>query len=223
MLDNRPHEGAVPPEPGMNNSETTWDAVLEFGSREELAQRLSLVPPSDTARGFIFTTTLDAVRSEADEAVLKRCLDVTAGGSFVPFYNYPVRSLLCLFYTAAWELSDKHGGFERAMWYLGSRSAPNFLQSTVGKMLLTLSGASVKQLLNHIPATYPTIYNHGSCSLGWTEPGSSQLCLHGNLLPPPFIEGAVFQVLRAVRPSGRLSVQVRRVAPKENVLTVSWE
>jgi hypothetical protein len=41
-------------------------------------------------------------------------------------------------------------------------------------------------------------------------------------MPPPFIEGAVFHVLQVVQTSG-LIVQVRRVAPRENLLTVSWE
>lgn len=206
----------------MSDSDIAQDVVLQLGSREELAQRLSLVPPGDTARGFVFTTTLNAVRSEAGEAVLKRCVEAAEGGPFIPFFNYPIRSLLRLFYAAAWELSNKRGGFERAMWHLGARSAPEFLQSIVGKTLLSLSGASVKRLVDGIPVAYPTIYGHGSCSLSWMEENSGEIRLHGNLLPAPFIEGAVFHVLRAHQPSG-LVVQVRRVAPTENVLTVSWE
>ncbi|MCY1074406.1 TIGR02265 family protein [Archangium lansingense] len=206
----------------MSDSDTARDVVLEFGSREELAQRLSLAPPRDMARGFIFTTTLNAVRNEAGEAVLKRCTEAAEGETFIPFFNYPIRSLLRLFYTAAWELGARHGGFERAMWHLGARSAPEFLQSVVGKTLLSLAGANVKRLVDGIPVAYPTIYSHGSCLLSWTEENSGQLRLHGNLLPAPFIEGAVFHVLRALHPSA-LFVQVRRTAPMENVLTLSWE
>ncbi|PTL83170.1 TIGR02265 family protein [Vitiosangium sp. GDMCC 1.1324] len=207
----------------MNDSDTTTrDAVLALGSHEELAQRLNLVPSRDMARGFVFITTLNAVRSEAGEAVLKRCATAAEGGSFIPFFNYPIRSLLRLFYTAAWELSGKYGGFERAMWHLGARSAPDFMKSAVGKMLMALSGTNVKQLISGIPVAYPTVYDHGSCTLVWTGTTSGQLHLHGNLLPPPFIEGAVVHVLQAVHPQG-LFVQVRRVAPTKNVLTVSWE
>ncbi|HZH18513.1 MAG TPA: DUF2378 family protein [Archangium sp.] len=95
---------------------------MTFGSPEELEQRLNLIPSGDMARGFVFTTSLEAVRSEADEAVGER---------------------------------------------------------------------------------------------------SGRLHLQGNLLPPPFIEGAVLHVCQAVHGS-ELTVQVRRVAPRENVLTISW-
>jgi uncharacterized protein (TIGR02265 family) len=195
---------------------------LTFGSREELEQRLGLVPPGDRVRGFVFTTTLDAVREEADEAVLKRCIEAAEGDSFVPFFNYPMRSLLRLFYAAAWELSGNHGGFERAMWHLGARSAPDFLRSAVGRMLLAMSGMDVKRLIAGIPVAYPTVYDHGSCTVSWTGARSGRLLLQGNLMPPPFIEGAVLHVLQVVHSSGVL-VQVRRVAPRENELTVSWE
>nr|QKW93728.1 hypothetical protein [Vitiosangium cumulatum] len=204
----------------MIDSNTTRNVVLAFGSHEELAQRLSLVPSRDTARGFVFTTALNAVRGDAE--ILKHCIKAAEGGPFIPFFNYPIRSLLRLLYTAAWELSGKYGGFERAMWHLGARSAPDFLQSAVGKMLIALSGTSVKQLVGGIPVAYPTVYDHGSCTVSWTGAKTGQLHLQGNLLPPPFIEGAVFHVLRAVSPSPLL-VQVQREAPTENVLTVSWE
>jgi uncharacterized protein (TIGR02265 family) len=205
----------------MYDRDTPHDVVPPLGSHAELAQRLSLVPPGDTARGFLFSTTLRVVRDEAGESVMERCITAAEGGSFIPFYNYPVRTLVRLFYTAAWELSGKRGGFERAMWHLGARSAPDFLQSTVGKALLSLSSTNVKRLVDGIPVAYPTIYGHGSCALSWTGPKSGQLLLLGNLLPPPFIEGAVFQVLQATRVSG-LVVRARRVAATENMLTVSW-
>jgi uncharacterized protein (TIGR02265 family) len=201
---------------------TTHEVVPALGSHEELEQCLSRVPPGDTARGFVFTTTLKAVRDDAEGASLERCITAAEGGSFIPFFNYPMRSLLRLFYTAAWELSGKRGGFERAMWHLGARSAPDFLQSTVGRALLTVSGASIKRLVGGIPVAYPTIYGHGSCKLNWTGEKSGQLHLQDNLLPPPFIEGAMLHVLQATRVAG-LSVQVRRVAPTENVMTVSWD
>jgi uncharacterized protein (TIGR02265 family) len=195
---------------------------LTFGSREELEQRLRLVPPGDTARGFVFTTTLSAVRNEVEEAGLRRCIVAAEGSSFVPVFRYPIRSLLRLFYAAAWELSGRYGGFEKAMWHVGARSAPDFLRSAVGKMLLAMSGMDVKRLIGGIPVAYPTVYDHGSCTLSWTGARSGQLHLQGNLLPPPFIEGGVRHVLQVVRTSGLL-VEVRRVAPRENVLTVSWD
>ncbi len=206
----------------MSGREPPQDNPLKFGSREELQQRLSLVPSGDMARGFVFTTTLDAVRREADEAVLQRCREAAEGQSFIPFFNYSMRALLRLLYTAAWELADRHEGFEKAMWHLGARSAPDFLQSAVGKLLLAMSGLDTKRLVGGIPVAYPTIYDHGSCTLLWTGATSCQLRLHGNLLPPPFIEGGVCHVLQTARTPG-LVVQARRVALRENELSLSWK
>lgn len=206
----------------MFEGATTNEVVPAPGSLDDLEQRLSLVPPGDTARGFVFTTTLRAVREDAEGSGLERCITAAEGDSFIPFFNYPMRALVRLFYTAAWELSGKRGGFEKAMWHLGARSAPDFLQSTVGRALLTVAGTSLKRLVGGIPVAYPTIYGHGSCTLKWTGEKHGQLHLQGNLLPPSFIEGAMLCVLQATRVSG-LSIQVRRVASTENVLTISWD
>jgi uncharacterized protein (TIGR02265 family) len=205
----------------MAGGGTPHEDALKFGSREELEQRLNLVPSGDMARGFVFTTTLNAVREEADEAALRHCFKAAEGHAFIPFFNYSMRALIRLLYTAAWELDERHGGFERAMWHLGAKSAPDFLQSAVGRLLLAMSGLDVKKLVSGIPVAYPTIYDHGSCTLSWTGVTSSQLRLHGNLLPPPFIEGGVCHVLQASRAQG-LVVQARRVALRENELNVSW-
>jgi uncharacterized protein (TIGR02265 family) len=206
----------------MHARSTMQEVSLTFGSPEELEERLLLTPPGDMARGFVFSTILKVVRNEAEEAALKRCLEAANEASFIPFFNYPMRSLLRLFYAAAWELSDKHGGFEKAMWYLGASSVPEFLQSAVGRLLLAMSGMNVRRLVERIPVAYPTIYEHGGCTLSWVGDKRAQLHLQGNLFPPPFIEGAVLHVLQAIKPAG-VTVQVRRMAPRENMLTVSWE
>jgi uncharacterized protein (TIGR02265 family) len=193
-----------------------------FGTPEELEQRLSLVPAGDTVRGFVLSTLLDTVRDEAEGPALRRCLEATGEKSLLPFFNYPFRSLLRLQYTAAWALSGKHGGFEGAMRHLGRRTAPDFLQSAVGKMLLGVAGLDMRRLIGGIPVAYPTVYSHGICTLTWPEARLGRLFFTGNLIPPPFMEAAVYQVLRAIHPSG-LQVQARRVALTQNELRVAWD
>jgi uncharacterized protein (TIGR02265 family) len=193
-----------------------------FGSPEELEQRLRQVAHGDMARGFVFNTVLDTVRDEAEAEALQRCLKATGFESFLPFFNYPVHSMLRLFYAASWELSGKYGGFEGAMRHLGSRTAPDFLESAVGRMLLGLANRNLKRLLNSIPVAYPTVYAHGTCTLEWTGPKSCRLILSGNVLPPPFIEAAMARVLGAVHPTG-MSVRAWREAPRENRVEFSWE
>jgi uncharacterized protein (TIGR02265 family) len=197
------------------------EGSLTLGSREDLEQRLSLVPPGDSARGLVFTTTLEMVREEAGEAALSRCIEAAEGASFIYVFNYPMRALLRLLYTAAWELSDRYEGFEQAMSHLGARTAPDFLESTMGRMLMAMAGMNVRRLVSGVPVAYPTIYAHGSCTLRWLGASSCQLLLQGNVLPPPFLEGGLLHVLRAAR-APKLVVQVRRVALTENELTISW-
>lgn len=194
---------------------------MTLGTLEDLERRLSLIPPGDAARGLVFTTTLDMVREEAGEAALKRCIEAAESGSFIYVFNYPLRALLRLLYTAAWELSDRYGSFEQAMWQLGSRTAPDFLQSSMGRMLLAMAGMNVRRLVSGVPVAYPTIYAHGTCTLRWLGASSCQLRLQANVLPPPFLEGGLFHVLQASRAPG-LVVQVRRVALTESELTISW-
>lgn len=193
-----------------------------FGSPEELEQRLSLVRPGDMARGFIFNAVLETVRDEADAEALRRCREAAGVESFLHFFNYPVHSMLRLFYTASWELSGKYGGFEAAMRQLGARTAPDFLQSAVGRMLLGLANMNLKRLLSSIPVAYPTVYAHGTCSLEWTGPRNCRLILSGNLLPAPFIEAAMARVLGAVHPAG-VTVRAQRVGPRDNVVDFSWD
>ncbi len=193
-----------------------------FGTPEELERRLGRVPSGDMARGFVFNTVLDAVREEASPEAFQRCLAATGFESFIPFFNYPIHSMLRLFYTASWELSEKYGGFEAAMRQVGARTAPDFLQSAVGRMLTGLANRNLKKLLNSIPVAYPTIYAHGTATLNWTGPKSCQLVLAGNVLPPPFIEAAMARVLGSLHPTG-LSVRARSVAPRDNEVLFSWE
>ncbi len=89
-------------------------------------------------------------------------------------------------------------------------------------MLLGVAGLDVKRLIGGIPVAYPAIYTHGTCALSWPGPRSARLFFMGNLLPPPFMEAAVFQVLQAIHPPG-LQVQARRLAPTQSELLISWE
>jgi uncharacterized protein (TIGR02265 family) len=206
----------------MHSGVDTEGGGPAFGTPEELEERLRLVRPDDTVRGFVLNTLLDTVREEAEPAALQRCLAATGEKSPLPFFSYPFRALLRLQYTAAWELSAKYGGVEEALRHLGRRTAPDFLQSAVGHMLLGVAGLDVKRLIGGIPVAYPTVYSHGSCTLSWPAPHTGRLFFNGNLIPPPFMEAAVFQVLRAIHPPG-LEVQARRLGPTQNELLIRWD
>jgi uncharacterized protein (TIGR02265 family) len=165
--------------------------AMEMGSQQELEQRLALARPEDTIRGFFFNGALAVVRGLEDEVALNRCIEAAGGNSFLTFFSYPVSSLNQLLYTAAWVLSEKHGGFTGAMRYLGHRVAPDYLASAAGRALLLLSGREPKRMLDNLPMAYRTSVQHGECSLRWNGPSSGTIVIRGNTLPMEYFEGSV--------------------------------
>ncbi|MFY0527842.1 TIGR02265 family protein [Archangium gephyra] len=189
--------------------------------QRELEQRLGAVGPKDTTRGFLFGSALDLVRTEVGPDAFKRCVDAAGGGNFTAFFSYPVSTFLKLTYASAQELSTKHGSFDAAMQHLGFRVAPRFLESTTGKMLLSLVGKEPKRLIDSMPSAYKTAWDHGSCALTWSGPKSGRID-YVNAVPAPYFAGSVLQILNAAQLKGI------RATPKQTSLTefsvdFSWE
>ncbi|HZH13330.1 MAG TPA: TIGR02265 family protein [Archangium sp.] len=189
--------------------------------QRELEQRLGAVGPKDTTRGFLFGSALDLVRTEVGPDAFKRCVDTAGSSSFTAFFSYPVNTFLKLTYAAAQELSDKHGGFDAAMQHLGFRVAPRFLESTTGKMLLSLVGKEPRRFIDSMPSAYKTAWDHGACSLTWTGSRSGRID-YVNAIPAPYFAGSVLQILNAAQ------LQGIRATPQQRSLTefsvdFSWE
>jgi uncharacterized protein (TIGR02265 family) len=170
-----------------------------LGSKQDLEQRLAALQPKETTRGFLFNATLEEVKAQGSAAALKRCVDASGGGSFTAFFSYPVGTLLKLVYAAAWELGNQYGGFEGALQHLGFRAAPRFLDSTAGKMLMSLVGKDPKRLIDGLPSAYKTAWEHGSCALEWTGPQSGRFTYRDNVIPYPYFVGSVQQVLSVAK------------------------
>lgn len=187
------------------NSTSSVQSAQGAALQQELQRRLATVGPKDTTRGFLFSSALELVRSQGGAEGLKRCVEVTGGGSFTAFFSYPVNTFLKLVYTAAQELGDKYGGFDGAMQQLGFRAAPPFLESTSGKMLLSLVGKEPRRLFDSMPSAYKTAWNHGTCSLVWTGSRSGRFT-YGNAVPVSYFTGSVLQILSAAQLEGAQAV-----------------
>lgn len=194
----------------------------ELGSPEDLEQRLRLLPVGDMARGFVFTSILETVRQDAGAEALQRCLAVVGETTFLSFFNYPFRSLLKLLYTGAWELSEKRGGFDGAMRWIARGTVPSFLQSSVGRVLLSVGGVNMKRLINGFPLAYPTVFSHGACKVIWTGERSGLGRMSGILLPTLFLESSMARMLEPLQPRG-LFIRARRLAPMEMEMEFSWQ
>ncbi|WP_434384535.1 TIGR02265 family protein [Melittangium boletus] len=195
-------------------------AEPSFNAAQELQRRQALVGPRDTTRGFLFLTALDVVKTQLGKHAHERCLRAVNNTAFTAFFSYPVSSLLALSYAAAQELSLEQGGFTQALQHLGFRVAPRFLESTTGKMLMSLVGRDPRRLLESLPTAYKTAWDHGGCALKWLGPKSGRLT-YTNALPAPYFAGSVQQILFSARLRGQ--VLSRQVTLTESTVDFAWE
>lgn len=195
--------------------------MMVKGSPQELEQRLALVTPEHTLRGFFFTGALDQVRHLGDREQLARCVEAAGGERFMFFFSYPVAAFTRLLYAAAWALSGARGGFEEGMRHLGLQIAPEYLESGTGRVLVLLSGGDPRRLLNGFPSAYRTAVRHGDCSVVWTAPTEARVVIEGSPLPAEYFEGAVrgvFDFTGLVT----VSTRARQVEPLRLEVDVAW-
>ncbi|MGZ3461707.1 MAG: TIGR02265 family protein, partial [Archangium sp.] len=176
--------------------------------QQELEERLALIPPADTVRGILLNSVLRAVREVGDEALVKRCLEVTGEETLFAFFSYPASMMVRLLYVAAGELSDSQGGVTAALRSLGGAMSPDFLGSVTGRALMLLSGTSVKRMLSTMPSAFAATINHGSCGVEWMGQSGGRLVIKGNAVPCAYFEGSLRRTLdmmqkRGVRVVGR--------------------
>lgn len=203
------------------NSTSTAQASMAPAAQRELEQRLATVGPKDTTRGFLFGSALELVKGQADAEALKRCVTAAGNGNFTAFFSYPVSTFLKLSYACAHELSGKYGGFDGAMQQLGFRVAPRFLESTTGKMLLSLVGKEPKRLVDSMPTAYKTAWDHGNCTLVWNGPKSGRLT-YTNSTPVAYFAGSVLQMLSAAQLKGAQATG-KQLSLTECTVDFSWE
>ena len=191
-----------------------------FNASQELQRRQALVGPRDTTRGFLFITALDVVKNQLGKQAHQRCVEAGGIPSFTAFFSYPVSAFLSLSYAAAQELSVDQGGFSGALQYLGFRAAPRFLESTTGKMLMSLVGKEPRRLIESLPTAYKTAWDHGGCAIKWLGPKSGRLT-YTNALPAPYFAGSVQQILSSAKLRGQ--VLSRQVSLTDCSVEFSWE
>jgi uncharacterized protein (TIGR02265 family) len=187
----------------------------------DLEQRLAVLTPTDTTRGFLFNAALELVKGDVGEDALKRCHEASGGLGFTAFFSYPVGTLLKLVYAAAHELSGRYGGFDEALRQLGDRGAPRFLESATGKRLLAQVDTEPRRLVDSLPTAYRMAWDHGTCSLTWTGPRSGRVS-YENAMPVAYFAGSVSRMLTAARLTGP-RVTGRQVGLTACAVDFAWE
>ena len=205
----------------MIDAQTATRAESGLGTELELQRRLALSTPVDTVRGMSFHTTMDVLRADLGEEALARCLEPLKEKSYKSFFTYPVSEYLRLQYSAAWMLSEKHGGFDNAVRRIGAGIAPGFLGSVVGKAFMLLAKEGPRQLLNNMPVAYRAASSFGEAVVHWTGPRSGVLTTKRDFLLYMNHEGGLMGLFRTLGiQDGRVSG--RQIGPLDNEVEFSW-
>lgn len=186
-----------------------------------LEQVLSLVTPSDTARGMFFNGLLEVARQIGGEEVRAVCFNAMGQKKYVDFFSYPVADFLKAIYAACDTLGPRMGGQESVMRMLGRRGTVDFLQSTVGKTMLALAGTDPHRLLAAIPSACRASLSYGERSVKQLGERSGMMQARRDFLPLPYIEGLL---VAALEHSSARNIQVRsvRLGPIDVDYEVEW-
>ena len=162
---------------------------------QELARRMCLATSEDTVRGMFFNSTLQVLRSVGGAGLVKRCVEAGGEERFLDFFRYPIRVQCQMVTTALPELAEVYGGAEEALRQLGRLAAMHFLEVGAGRVLLSLSWRTPRQVLSTLPTAYRLAVSFGEYMLQWTGACSGRFILRGDFMPHPYHEGVVSTLL----------------------------
>lgn len=206
----------------MISGDSSTDQDSGLGTEAELYRRLSLATPADTVRGISIHSALEIVRTELGDEAVARCLEQCSEKHFKSFFNYTIHDYLHVVYAAAWQLSDRYGGFDAAIRRIAGGFTPGFLATTVGKAFMLLLSQGPRHLLNNMPMAFRAAASTQDISIVWTGPKSGVLLTRRDFILHLSHEGALMSLFRALRlPNAR--VRGRLVGPLDNEVEFSWD
>lgn len=178
----------------MGMAVSAAEASPGFWERD-LARRLALATPADTARGLFLRSTSEVIRALGDEVLERRCREACEHEQFVEFFHYPIRLQLQMMALALAPLAARHGCGMQGLRLLGRRGASAFLASHAGRMLLMLAGGERKRLVECAPMGFRMSSSYGKHTLRWTGPASVHWRMERVFMPYPFLEGVFLALL----------------------------
>ncbi|MBZ4399940.1 DUF2378 family protein [Myxococcus sp. AS-1-15] len=188
----------------------------------QLARRLASATAQDKTRGMFFLGTLDVVRAIAGEATRERCARASKERRFVPFFLYPVNDFLRLTYCAAGLLAPRLGGFDAAMKTLGEKATNDFLESAVGRTLLSVANGSPRRLVDNMPWGYAASVSYGKRTVSWSSEREGCLHVRGDFMPPPYHHGVLRAALEALG-ARHVRIEGRELDLLDCDYSLAWE
>jgi uncharacterized protein (TIGR02265 family) len=157
----------------------------------DLQRRIAAATDKDTVRGMIFNGAIAAVRELAGEDAVRQCLAEAGREKFVDFFSYPVADYLKLAWAAVSHLEDKLGGVHPAFFRIGHQAVVSFIDSHVGKTLVTLVSGEPRRLLANAPTAYRTAVSYGERTVSWPGQHHCVMYFKHDFLTHSFHEGVL--------------------------------
>jgi uncharacterized protein (TIGR02265 family) len=187
--------------------DTDSDGGFPYDAEQDVEQRLRLVSPQITTRGFLLAAVLKAVRElGGDEQVVRSCLEASGEKEFVELFNYPTSALLRMLAAAARGLSTRYGGFEEALRQLGRKGGESNMASSMGRSAQLMTARDPKRLLGTMQTLYNIAMSYSEPLVVWKGPTQGVLVVQQTYTPVPYHEGGAQEIARRL---GLEQVKVR--------------
>lgn len=218
--------GAVELEPiggglGLDLESSAAESPGDVWARD-LAQRVALATPADTAWGAFLRSLLEAIRVLGDEGLVRRCLEVCGQEQPVEFFRYPVRWRLQMMALSLEALAARHGGSGNALRLLGRQATSSFLCSHGGRLMLMLAGGDRKRVLEGAHIGFRMGSSYGTHTTRWLGSASFYWRMEREFMPLPFMEG-VLQALLEQTGARNVRVVGRQTGALDSEYELSWE
>lgn len=189
--------------------------------RKDLATRLSLARPTDTARGLTFNALFATITERLGKAAAV-ALDPDHTGHRTEFFSFPVAHFLQISFDAADKLEPILGSADKAFRAFGHRTTSNVLGSPMGATMLKLAGKDrLKSLINQSPAGYRTMVSYGVRKVEWPAETHAFITFEGDFLVPAYHCGVYEAAIEAIG-AHKVRVEGRQTGPLDATFDVEW-
>lgn len=189
--------------------------------RNDLQARLLLTQPSDTVRGFIFSSVLKLVEGHLGKPIAEKLRQPVSKGSIIDFLAYPAAGFLKLLYDAVDLLEPVYGSPEGAFRACGASTVSGFFDSAVGQTLLKIVGAGdPRRAFSHVSTVYSTLVSYGERSATVVGDKKIKVTFKNDMQPVHFHEGALTAALKSIHARG--TVKGTALARNHSEYLIEW-
>jgi len=153
--------------------------------RKDLAARVAVATPEDTARGLNCNSVFRLLRDLEGEKAAGAC-DPLGKGSRADLTSYPIAEYLALAWNAADRLEARLGGVEAAFEAMGRRTIEDYLGSVLGRTLYAIAGRDARRMVSNVPTAYRATVSYGERAVEWRGERHAHIVFRRDFHVPAF-------------------------------------